>query len=211
MTAPRPRYFKSDLPEGRSGEWVLERFEVGSVDAAAPPRPEPFASRPGRYTRLKRGPTVYMTDLYDEWWSQRSAMGEALRRGGHVLISGLGLGLVVESILRPAESPVESVTVLERSPDVVRLAAPHLVARYGERLRVAEVDAFAWEPPDGRRFSVVWHDIWPNPFADPVFGEIERLHRRYAGVCDWQGSWPLDYLEAAGLERGGDGRLRRRR
>jgi spermidine synthase len=151
-----------------------------------------------------------MTDLYDEWWTQRRAIEEARRRGGNVLITGLGLGLIVESMLRPEDSPIESVTVVERSADVIRLVAPHFLSRYGDRLLVVEADAFDWRPRTGERFSVVWHDIWPNPLDPRIFPEIDRLHRRYENFCAWQWSWPSDYLEAAGVDLLSDGTLKRR-
>jgi hypothetical protein len=144
--------------------------------------------RPGTYTRLKIGPVDMMTDLYDEWWSQREAIAEALQRGGHVLISGLGLGMIIECILRPQDSPVERVTVLEKSADVIALTGPHMMARCGDRLEIVHTSAFDWKPPRGARFSVAWHDIWPKP-DERYRAEVELLEKKFAPFCDWQGSW----------------------
>ncbi len=189
-------YFKCDAPPGRSGDWLLERFEVQDS-----PRPEDVPhmldcarSRDGTFSRLKCGSEVFMTDLYDEWSTQEIAIQQALQRGGHVLISGLGLGLILESIFRAPRSPVRRITVLEKSPDVVSLMAPHLLERYKERLEIIEADVFAWEPPEGARYSVVWHDIWPNPQAPEVEGEMVDLQARYGAHGDWHGSWPQEWL-----------------
>ena len=133
MTETDPRYFKCELPEATSGEWAVDRFRVGAGEPTHDRRPSFAARRPGRYTVLRRGTTHFMTDLYEEWWTQKSAIDEACRRGGHLLITGLGLGMIVESVLRPAESAVERVTVLELSPDVIALVAPHLARRFGDR------------------------------------------------------------------------------
>ena len=135
-----------------------------------------------------------MTDLYDEWWTQRVAIVEACRRGGSLLITGLGLGLVVESILGAGKGRVREITVLEQSADVIRLIAPHLLARYPGRLRVEQADAYSWQPPSGSRFDLVWHDIWPNPYAAEVEDQMQRLEARYSAHCDWQGCWPREYL-----------------
>ena len=135
-----------------------------------------------------------MTDLYDEWWTQRVAIAEACQRGGSLLITGLGLGLVVESILGGDGGRVEQITVLEQSPDVIRLIAPNLLARYPDRLRVEQADAYAWQPPPGHRYDLVWHDIWPNPYAAEVEGQMQLLEARYGAYCDWQGCWPREYL-----------------
>lgn len=169
-----------------------------TYDPAGDPRPDCFKFRPGRYTSLRRDATQFMTDLYDEWWTQRSAIAEALNRGGDVLITGLGLGLVAEAILREPGSRVNLITILEQSADVIRLVAPYLDTRYPGRIEVIEADAFSWEPPAPRHFTVCWHDIWPDPHSRQVAEEIERLRERYMPWCDWQGFWPEDYLAALG-------------
>ena len=190
-------YPRSEVPAGRSGAWLVEKFEIeddGRSDSQESPVPDCARLRAGQYTRLRCGPTVFMTDLYDEWWTQRSAIDEARRRGGRVLITGLGLGLVIEAILRPGESRVDEVVVVERSPDVIRLVAPFLERRYGDQITVHEADAFHWQPGPGERFQVVWHDIWPNPWAPEAMEETVQLEARFGPFADWQGSWPRDYL-----------------
>lgn len=137
-----------------------------------------------------------MTDLREEWWTQRDAIAEACRRGGHVLITGLGLGLVVESMLQTPGSRVERVSIIEASSDVIALAAGRLRAKYPGRLQVHEADAFSWLPPEGERYSVGWHDIWPNPHDQTRWPEMDVLEDRYRARCDWQGCWVRDYLEA---------------
>jgi len=198
-------YWKSDVPEGTSGDWRVERYECVKLDPESiPPAgqrpPEWLRHRPGIYTRLRLGDVDFMTDFYEEWWSQRVAIREGLERGGHILISGLGLGLVVECLLRPEGSPVEKVTVLEKSGDVLKLVAPHLRKRYGTRLEILNADAMGWQPPTGTRFTVAWHDIWPDPDAD-YSEEIALLHARYAPCCDWQRSWTRDSYTEGDAER----------
>jgi hypothetical protein len=200
-----PLYIKSSLPAGRSGDWSIEKFPVqspGQDDS----RPACFQSPAGTYTRLKKGNEVFMTDLYDEWWTQRMAIEQARERGGDVLITGLGLGLVVASILEPPTGRTRRVVVIERSADVISLVARPLENRYGGQIEVINGDAFEWLPPPGQRFSVVWHDIWPNPHEPGVLAQAERLERRYAPYCAWQGSWVRDYRaieEAAKTARAG--------
>jgi hypothetical protein len=192
MHTTSPLYIKSDLPAGRSGDWSVEKFSVqpsGRNDT----RPACFQSPAGTYTRLKEGNEVFMTDLYDEWWTQRMAIEKAAVLGGDVLITGLGLGLVVTSMLGLPESRVERVIVIERSADVIRLVAPALKKCYHERLEVINADAFEWLPPPGQWFSVAWHDIWPNPHESGLLEQTERLEQRYAPYCAWQGNWIRDY------------------
>lgn len=197
------RYAKSGVPEGRCGDWIVERFVIPDHAGGrrkADTRPAWARAEPGAYTRLRRGSVDFMTDLYEEWWSQRVAMEEAVRRGGDVLVTGLGLGMVAETILRSAPESIASVTVIEASREVIALVGPHLEADHPSRLALVHADAFRWTPPAGVRYSVVWHDIWPNPFDPRSVGESHELIARYAPWADWQGSWALVYRALAGLE-----------
>ena len=191
-------YFRSEVPAGASGAWVVEKVSMPArdYDPRTDSRPDCFKFRPGLYTCLRREATQFMTDLYDEWWTQREGITEALRRGGDVLLTGLGLGLVAEAMLRPAASTVRRVTVIELSPDVIRLVKPYLDRRYPGRVEVVEADAFTWVPPQGRRFTIGWHDIWPDPYTPAVAKDMRRLGGRYSAWCDWQGFWPKSYSDA---------------
>lgn len=148
-----------------------------------------------------------MTDLYYEWWTQRRAILEASSRGGNVLVTGLGLGLVVESMLGDPECSVERVTVVEQSPDVIRLVAPYLSEKFGARVEIVEGSAFDWSPGTGSRFTVGWHDIWPNPHDQERWPEMDVLEERFAPYCEWQGSWTREHLSAEGAPEGEPARV----
>lgn len=202
VASERVHYAKSRVPEGRAGEWAVERFRISDNprDADIDTRPAWARASSGEYTRLRSGAVDYMTDLYEEWWSQRPAMEEALSRGGDVLVTGLGLGLFVETILASETASISSVTVLELAPEVIELVGAHLAVSHSDRLRIVRADAFEWTPPAGCRFTVAWHDIWPNPFDPASVEESHRLMERYAPVADWQGSWALEYRAMAGVD-----------
>jgi hypothetical protein len=199
---PRLEYFHSEVPAGRSGQWSIEKIVFPERAPASPPdtRPHCFRYRPGTYTCLRRGSTQFMTDLYDEWWTQRRGIEEAISRGGEILITGLGIGLVAEAIFRASESNVTRVTVVEQSADVIQLVGPFLQNRYGKKIEVVEGDAFGWRPPTGRLFTVGWHDIWPDPCAATNENEMERLEQHHSPWCDWQGFWPKEYVRALALQ-----------
>lgn len=139
-----------------------------------------------------------MTDTYPEWWTQKEPVEEACRRGGRVLVTGLGLGVIVESMLRTPGSRVRHITVVEASSDVIRLIGPHLGARYGDRLEIVHASAFDWTPPKGSHYDVIWHDIWPSPYEPGNLPEMERLEEIYGRYCDWQGFWGRDMIVEAG-------------
>lgn len=174
--------------KGQSGDWRVERFEVSAEDekfgrlrAIATGRGR-FVPK-GRYTRLMRNDTLVATDAPDEIRDHRFAV---YRAQGQVLINGLGLGVTLQAILERPE--VDRVTVIEISPDVIALVGPHYKERFGDRLEIVEADAFAWKPPRGVRYSVVWHDIWDNICSDNL-PQMHKLHRKYGRRADWQGSW----------------------
>lgn len=178
---------KSSVPEGELGNWRVERFEVDKSGADLFNLRQTLqgtGSRyilPGTYTRLVRGrSTTVMSDtraeLDDHWEIVYKAKD-------HVLIHGLGLGIVAQACLRKPE--VTHVTVIEKSGDVIDLVAPHIA---DDRLTVLHADALTWKPPKGQRYGAVWHDIWDDICGDNL-EQMRFLHRRYGRRTDWQGSW----------------------
>lgn len=171
------------VPEGVSGAWRVERFEIGKHDAAL----SLFSygartPRPGTYTRLMCRGTVVMSDtpaeMSDHYVAVRAAHGE-------VLVNGLGLGMVVQACLNKPN--VARVTVIELSDDVISLVAPHYQTMFGERFRVVHADAFEYKP-DLPNYGACWHDIWPDLCEDNL-PEMTRMKRKYARRADWQGCW----------------------
>jgi len=184
----------TDIPEGVSGDWRVERFEVTEAEISlarlrAQCNPNAMgrgSMDPGTHTRLMRGGTLVMSDTPDEIRDIWGPIMQAGRRGGHCLVNGMGLGLVVTGLL--LEEAVERVTVIELSPDVITLVAPYMRDRFGDRLEIIEADAFAWRAPRGSRWTVAWHDVWDTICADNL-EEMAKLHRKYGRRADWQGSW----------------------
>lgn len=171
--------------EARVGDWHLDNFTVSEADSRMTSmRPGEYVP-PGDYTRIKRGQTTVMSDTPME----RGSHMEILRKAkGHVLINGLGLGMIAETVAR--KDDVESVTVIEIAPEVVHMIAPHL----HPKCNVIRADAFEWQPPKGMRYGAVWHDIWDTICADNL-ADMKFLHRKYGRRCDWQGSWQRDVCE----------------
>jgi hypothetical protein len=188
------------VPPGCSGAWRIEHFEVPApAGDVSDRRPAWARDEPGRYTQLVCGDELYMTDLAAELHTQRPAIEEARERGGRILITGLGLGVVVEAMLAPSSTNITEIVVVERSPDVVALVGPYLVEQYGSTVRIVTDDAFDYVPVAADRFTVGWHDIWPVPQAELALAQSHALIRRFAEVCDWQGAWPLVYRDAEAL------------
>jgi predicted methyltransferase len=191
--------FVMSIPVAKRGRWHIEHHTVTKADARFNAL-YALTSGHGRYTPagtyvgLKCGRALIMSNAPDEISDCQGPVGQARKRGGHVLVNGLGLGWVVAEIL--SQESVDLVTVVEIEQDVIDLVGPSLEKEYCGRVKIVHGDAFTY--PDGltpgTRFSVVWHDIWPTISAANL-PEMGRLHRRYGRRCDWQGSWARRWCE----------------
>lgn len=200
------------VPEGKSGNVVVERFTVTEEAEKGERLRAVFsgsgrAARAGTYTRLMVAGEVMMSDTWDE---QMDHVGFARRASGRVLVGGLGLGMVVCMLLDPENGGrVTHVTVVEKNPDVLKLVGPTYAK--DPRVRVVEGDVYAWTPPAGETFDHAWMDVWPTLCEDNL-KEMATLRRRYKKWMtdqdvDRVGCWGREWLQArrARERRGGFG------
>ena len=183
-----------DIPNGRSGNWTVEEFEVSENDAnffnlrcAFQPGMGHRGIKPGRYKRLKHFKTTVMSNTPAEIGDHRYFI---LIAEGDILINGLGLGVVLSELLK--KDKVKSITVIEKSKDVIKLVGKHF--EKDERVSIIHADAYKWKPPKGTKYNYVWHDIWSYISGDNVEG-MKKLHRRYGRRTSWQGSWCRELCE----------------
>lgn len=180
------------VPDQKSEHWSIESFEVKEDDFQRmlfnfrnPGR----GVAPGKYKRLMYLPSqdVMMSntpaEIMDHWGFIREARG-------HVLVNGLGLGIVLEMLL--AKPEVTKITVIEKDSEIIDLVKPHFDNE--DRVEIVHDDAFTYQPPQGVRYDAVWHDIWLNITSDNL-EEMKKLHRKYGRKTDWQGSWCRDECE----------------
>ena len=194
--------YKVNVPEGRSGKWEVNRFEIpkGALRNYGHRYPPP-----GAYTRLMWGETVVMSDTpaeirdhYPLFHAAENAAELCHRTcagGGSALIHGLGLGIALKGVL---DAGLRYATVIEKSSDVIALVAPYYRELYLDRVRIIHADALTWQPPKGALYDVVWHDIWDNICAGNL-PEMHRLHRRYGRRSRWQKSWCREECEYLNL------------
>jgi len=190
--APKPELPKSnneievDVPDGESGSWKIDTVVVTREEAAIENMHMARYGRyvpPGVYKRLKRDGNTIMSNTPDEIQDHRTMFYQAKDSGGSVLINGLGLGVALKKVL--SFENVTDVTVVELSEDVISLVSPYYK---DERLTIVHASAYDYKPPKGKRYNVVWHDIWDNICSDNL-PEMHKLHRKYGRRSDWQGSW----------------------
>lgn len=186
------RKIKTDVPEGESGDWKIERFTVSDEDVSIhntrcmfTPGMGARTLSPGTYTKITRCGKTIMSDTNAEINDHSYFIHRAK---GHVLVNGLGLGWVVEALFRKKE--VKTITVIEKSKDVINLVKQHYYDKCPKNkyLIIVHADAFDFKPQKGQRYGAVWHDIWEDICADNL-PEMHKLHRKYGRRTDWQGSW----------------------
>lgn len=158
------------LRESRSGPWQIKRFNsrldrnyLAHVRGGRCPGV-------GEFTGLihdKRD--IVMSDIIPEILDVRPYLPFLC---GHVLITGLGIAMVPHILLRAFPHQIESITVIERDPHVIRLVGPQC-----EDIRIICASAFSWKPD--REFDCAWHDIWDRirPVNKPDFARLRRHYK----------------------------------
>lgn len=182
--------YKVCVPEGQSGDWKVSRVTVSKKDEEIdrlramcnPHRPFRFCPA-GDYTKLSCNRMIVMSDTPDEIRDHMS-MIEAAK--DNILITGLGLGMVLQACLNKDE--VAHATVIEQPTDVISLVGKHYQQMFGDRLTIINADAMTWTPPKDIRYGAVWHDIWNEINGDNI-EEMRILRKRYQKISDWQGMW----------------------
>lgn len=137
-----------------------------------------------------------MSDTPDERDDHSGIVWEAhWAHATRVLINGLGLGMVVNAMLRIPT--MQHIDVVEIDPDVIALVKPHydrVAAECGVELAIHEADAYTIQWPKGTWWDVAWHDIW-LAIDTGNLPEMARLHRKYGRRVRSQGSWRKGYLQ----------------
>lgn len=171
------------IPEGESGDCRVEHFTVDE-------HMQLMASMRGDYLRLEKyaklivDGRLMMTDTPHE---HQTNFTIGCRSFGDVLIAGLGLGMVVAKLNECDK--VSSITVVEKSADVIRLVAPYVAS---EKLMVIQADIFEFKPQ--RKYDVIYFDIWPDITTDNL-DDMAKLHRRFgryrntSNPNSWMDSW----------------------
>jgi len=177
------------VPIGKSGDWEVEEIVVKEREfSQLISMMQTGRSVPGgTYKRLIRGNVTVMSNTPDEI---RDFMGFYYEAKGSVLIHGLGIGVLVEALIQKEE--VTDITIIENSPDVIKLSGPTYFNN--PKVTIIQADCFSWESPKGKRYNAVWHDIWDNICSDNI-EEMKILHRKYGRKADYQESWCRDLCE----------------
>ena len=186
------------IPESHCGSAHIEHFTI-TKEQSTFCKFRAFINRrasecvsPGKYARLRIHGGIMMTDTDMERATNLKLIEQAR---GHVLVGGLGLGMVAFALL--AKRPkIHSLTVLEYNPDVMELVCRHLPK--DPRLSVIDADVFTWKSRRlDPKFNTIYMDIWPN-VSKGNHEAIERLYEHYQPMLSpkgWMGDWQTEFLK----------------
>lgn len=194
-----PTHYPVLVPSGARGKWSIQDVEVSGFHAsmrnmklALDGFPE-MAVTPGTYKTLtflnSRGDSEVM--MSNTQFEYRTNVGFVQNARGHVLISGLGLGM----LLRPlaAKPEVLSITVIEKDPDVIALVAPHYADI--DKLSILNYDIFRYKC--SRMYDWGMHDIWPTTCPENL-NQMHALRHRFRADIRNQVCWAEDICRRMG-------------
>lgn len=181
------------LPETTSGRWELKResykpyeaFACGDLRGFADGRVLPqigFFDREFSYPAVLESGREWMLITPNEIVTMR----EPIRRArGKVLTFGLGLGYF--SFMAARKPEVESVAVVERDADVIKLFESYIRPQfpYAEKIHIVRDDAFAYAEHrmESGGYDVVFADIWHDPSDGvTVYRRLKRFEDRLPGA-----------------------------
>ena len=171
------------VPEGEAGDWKVEKFTITKQEAGL------FNINchgrgvdPGTYKRLMRCGTVVMSNTPIEIDDFRYFLRIA---SGKVLVAGLGLGVVLEGLLK--NENIKHIDVVEKSEDVIKLVSPTF-KRY-KHVHIMNEDIFWWNP--GECYDFGWFDIWDTITSDNL-PEMTKLKRKFARRIKQKFCWCED-------------------
>lgn len=159
------------LVDAQYGDFKIEHFTVGEGNIRAMLDGLPH----GEYVRLMGNGRLLMSNTLME---QRTNAHFVTWAHGDVLIGGLGLGMIVLAIQDKPD--VKSITIIEKSNDVIMLMLNQPNVYFNEKVNIVHGDVFTWKPAKGQKFDCIYMDIWPYINEDVYHDEMVPLKRRYA-------------------------------
>lgn len=188
-----PYYKNIKIPEICDGDWELRWEEyapyraviVGDMEISedfSEFAPLGFFEEAFRFPAVLEGGNEWMTLTPVDLDTSDEAI---LAAHGKVVTFGLGLGYYAYMVSEKPE--VESVTVIEKSPDVIRLFEKYILPQFKskEKVRVIRADAFEYAEHDmpAEHFDVAFVDTWRDASdGAPMYSRMKKLEKLNTGT-----------------------------
>lgn len=202
---------KVNVPVGEVRGMKITKFEVKDPDdwteaderrkdvvsplQLARMRFEGRAPRPGWYTHLSEGDTVWMSDTTAERRDHAEPVFAICSlKAERVIINGLGIGMVLAAALN--YDHVKHVDVVEVDDRIIELVGPHYLK--DPRVHIHHADAVEqmkkWGPEE--RWDVGWTDIWPE-ISPENLPQMKEFTDFYGTRCGFHANWSEDMAKRA--------------
>ena len=156
------------LKPAKAGDYEISLFEIKKGDFSAAMSGIPY----GNYARLLHRGECVMSDTPMEMRTNIDFVRSAF---GDVLIGGLGIGLILLAIQN--EKSVHTITVIEKSKEVIELVKPQLPLN--GKVSIINDDVFNFAPSKGTKYDMIYMDIWDYVNSDVYENEMKPLKARY--------------------------------
>lgn len=158
-------YIELNFEERKSGDWSIETFYQDGI----------------KYQKLVHKGVIMMINTPEivKDFEAFLKIGD-----GSILINGLGMGMCNVHFLK--KETVTDLTVIEYNKELVDFIRPYFADE--PRCTIIHADALTYEPPAGKRYDFVWHDIWTTQSASNV-KNMDILFDKYKDITGWQSAW----------------------
>lgn len=191
-------------PIMEAGTWAIAREKCstgyyhayGTHPEGVKERYEYFrATRRLQITSLTEDGRTWMVDDPPHWWAMQAHARRLGVTGANVVCAGLGLGLIVHAL---DATPCKSITVVERSREVIEMIGPMVPAR---KLRIVHADWNEWKP-GRRKVDAVLYDLLVGDgrelLPNAICATIDII-RRFGNVPRQVHGYPQKMLEVSGM------------
>lgn len=186
----------AEVLEEREGErFKLEHFTVTEKEVMSVLARDRYREYqeflPGTYVRLVDKTKLFDGVVMSDTQMERETNLDLYRNAnGHVLIGGLGIGMILLAVQDKPE--VTKITVVEKYEEVIELVGKQLPLN--EKVEIVHSDVFDYKPKRGEIFDTVYMDIW-NTVCGDFWEEHKTLTRKFCrrinkeNESSWSGSW----------------------
>ena len=112
--------------------------------------------------------------MSDSWMEQITNIDFIRKANGHVLIAGLGIGMIGLAI--QDKTDVESITVVELQQGIYDLVMPTLTKHFNDKVKVVIGDIHDFNPEI--KYDTIYCDIW-NDICGDNWNEMKDLTKKF--------------------------------
>jgi len=158
-------------PEAMSENYEIKHIQASEVDSWNPE----YAGQKDQLVCVLRDNDKREIVMSDSWMEQETNIELVQEATGHVLIGGLGIGMILLALQERPE--VLSITVVEISQELHDFIVPNL--DLNDKVRIVISDIHDFEPD--RLFDFAYCDIWNDTSGDNL-DEMEELTDKFEDI-----------------------------